>query len=221
MLPSRAASRTWGRGLYSNFDFQSVFSNTYVANVKIKTNITRIQIEIAKIKIPKLTSVLLPSREIPLKSGWYACKIKTDGCKVQEINIALAMRVKDCEANPDTGEKEGIAISDMRWVRGLPRSERNAICYGQQIDTFAIDIAAPPVTVVKKEPKHEPNTTSIDIKHEPNTPASEKPRPQPSRPQPSRPQSSRSQPSREHEPYAVVREDDSDGPAKCTKRVGV
>ena len=109
----------------------------FVANVKIKIRkeIKFRKRKIAKVKFQYQISVALPPREIPLSSGWYACKLLvSDTGKVQNITVACALLMED--VTDPAGE--AIQISSMRWCRGLPQEERNAKVFGAVCDSYSI-----------------------------------------------------------------------------------
>ena len=109
----------------------------FVANVKItiRKEIKFRTRKIAKVKFQYQISVALPPREIPLSSGWYACKLLvSDTGKVQNITVACALLMED--VTDPAGE--AIQISSMRWCRGLPQEERNAKVFGAVCDSYSI-----------------------------------------------------------------------------------
>ena len=78
----------------------------------------------------------------------YACLACITCLNVKHFVVACAMKMEACEG--------GVAISRMRWCRGLPMAERNALCFGQVADSYATVERAPPTAsptapAVKKE----------------------------------------------------------------------
>ena len=102
---------------------------------------------------------MLPEREVPLSTGWYACKLRVDEARVTNIVVACALQIKDVE---DDGQCEAVAINSMRWCRGLPLSERSARCFGHLADSYTIVL---------------PNTDTSHQPPEPNTKPDTKPEP--------------------------------------------
>ena len=74
----------------------------------------------------------MPAEETPFQTGWYACKITA-----VQGRVALVRPIAACEVvDSNESANGGVTINNMRWVRGLDRSEKQASIDKQFFNAF-------------------------------------------------------------------------------------